>query len=40
MWWWDIYWICLKGVKLLDGGMCCGFMGYLPALERGKIVVI
>jgi hypothetical protein len=27
-------------VKLLDGGVCCGFMDYLRALERGKIVVI
>jgi hypothetical protein len=30
----------LEGVKLLDGGVCCGFMDYLRALERGKIVVI
>lgn len=36
----QIYWIYLKGVKLLDDGVCCGFMDYSPALESGKIVVI
>jgi hypothetical protein len=39
LWWWVILDL-LEGVKLLDGGVCCGFMDYLRALERGKIVVI